>query len=912
LLGAAVWLSDGDGVVLTGRLSVAAAPWLADHAVHGTVLLAGTAFVDLAIHAGDLVGCGTLEELALQGPLVLPDQGGVQIQVHVSGEEGDGRRSVTVSSRDAEGEWIRHAVGTLSAAVSAAPAPLVQWPPAGAEPVPIEDVYDHLAERGYGYGPTFRGLRRAWRRGETIYTETELPETAETEAAGESGVGADGFGLHPALLDAALHGLMAGGHAESAARTGLPFAWSGVRLFAGEARHLRAVLAPGPDGSIALSAFDGAGQPVLEVRSLVLREISPGQVTGSGEHEVRRSLFTVDWVPLPAAHAPDLPKWIRHGQVPGAEYPPVVVAVVPSAAAGQNASAAAAQATGLVLEWLQDWLADPAADDAQLAIFTHGAASGQDLSAAAVTGLMRSAQSEHPGRFLLVDIDPATGLDTDRDADVETVLAAALSNGESETRLRPDIVTGGPAAFGRRLVRARSGDPQSLPAEWDPQGTVLITGGTGTLGRQLARHLVTTHGMRHLLLVSRRGPNAPDADELASGLGELGATVRIVAADAADREALAAVIGGIAAEHPLTAVVHAAGVLDDATVESLTPQRIATVLVAKAHAAWNLHELTEGMGLAGFVLYSSAAAILGSPGQGSYAAANAFLDALAAHRRDQGLAGQSLAWGVWAERSTITAHLDDADMSRLARGGIQPITTAQGLALFDGAVRLTTPLLVPARLELAGFSRTGQLPALLSELAVGTGKRPTAAATAEGLAARLSALSAADGEEAVLQIVRTHAAAALGHSRPEDVQPQQAFRELGFDSLTALELRNRLAAATGLRLPATLIFDHPVPLELTRYLYDELVPQQAGALELALADLDGLRAALSAVPSDEVGRGRITAQLNALMAEWRSQGATTEEEGDADDLDSATNEDLFSLVEQGFETRLTDLPKSKE
>ncbi|MFF1307336.1 beta-ketoacyl reductase, partial [Streptomyces sp. NPDC058307] len=197
------------------------------------------------------------------------------------------------------------------------------------------------------------------------------------------------------------------------------------------------------------------------------------------------------------------------------------------------------------------------------------------------------------------------------------------------------------------------------------------------------------------------------------------------------------------------------------------------------------------------------------PGQGNYAAANAFLDALATYRRDQGLAGQSLAWGLWAERSTITAHLDDAGMSRLTRGGIQPMTTEQGLALFDAAARLSTPLLVPARMDPSRFSRArGALPPLLRNLATGTGKRPTAAASAQGLAARLAALDTSEREQAVLQIVRAHAAAVLGHARPESLEPQQPFRDMGFDSLGALELRNRLATATGLRLPATLIFDH--------------------------------------------------------------------------------------------------------
>ncbi|WEO93663.1 type I polyketide synthase [Streptomyces sp. FXJ1.172] len=900
LLAAAVWLSEGDGLVLTGRLSVAAAPWLADHAVHGTVLLAGTAFVDLAIHAGDLVGCGTLEELALQEPLVLPAQGGgVQIQVQVSGsdEDGEGRRSVTVSSRDAEGGWVRHAVGELSTGSEPAPAPLMQWPPAGAEPVPLDDVYGQLAERGYEYGPAFQGLHRAWRVGQTIYAETELPESAEVGTG--AGVGADGFGLHPALLDASLHGLLAGrlssggGSGRSGGGVGLPFAWSGVRLLAGGARHLRTVLVPGPDGSIAVSAFDGAGQPVLEAKSLVLRAIPAGHIAGAGDREARRSLFTVDWVPLAAPESRTVPQWARHEEIAGSEYPSVVVAAVPAAAAGQEAPAAAKQAAALVLGWVQEWLADPAADDAQLVICTRGAADGQDLSAAAVCGLMRSAQSEHPGRFLLVDVDPATGLDTGRDEDMEAVLGSVLSAGEPETWIRAAADGGVPVAFGRRLVRATAGDAKPGPAEWDPRGTVLITGGTGALGRQLARHLVASRGMRHLLLISRQGPGAPGAAELVAELAELGAAARIVAGDAADHGVLARALEGVAVEHPLTAVVHAAGVLDDATVESLTAQRIATVLAAKADAAWNLHELTVGMNLAGFVVYSSAAAILGSPGQGNYAAANAFLDALAAHRRECGLVAQSLAWGLWAERSAMTAHLDDAGMSRLTRGGIRAMTTEQGLALFDAAARLTAPLVVPARLEVAGFSRSGgPLPALLQDLATSSGTRPTAATDAGGLAAQLGALSAVEREQAVLQIVRTHAAAVLGHARPESVEPQQAFREMGFDSLTALELRNRLGAATGLRLPATLVFDQPSAAKLAAYLREQICPDTEGQTEPAEAML---RKILASVP---LSRFREAGLMEGLLqlADFRDDALASQQSTQAEQIDAMDAESLVRLA----------------
>ncbi|MGW7696337.1 SDR family NAD(P)-dependent oxidoreductase [Streptomyces asiaticus] len=900
LLAAAVWLAEGDGLVLTGRLSLAAMPWLADHAVHGTVLLPGTAFVDLAIHAGDLAGCGMLEELTLQEPLILSGQGGVQLQVHVGDSDDDsGRRTVTISSRDGDGEWVRHAVGVLAPVGSEpTPAPLPAWPPAGAEPVPVDDAYATLAERGYGYGPAFQGLRRVWLAGDTVYAEAELPEVIDSDVAG--------FGLHPALLDAALHGLLAA--SDGSGGTGLPFAWSGVRLLAGGARHLRVVLAR-ESGGVSVTAFDAVGQPVLHAQSLALREIPAGQFAGSGRH-VRQSLFTVDWVPLlqvPAAVVP----WVRHGESVGSESPPVVVAVVPAAEPGASAPQAAQLAAATVLGWVQQWLADPETDDSRLVVWIQGAAAGQDLAGAAVAGLVRSAQSEHPGRLLLVDVDPSTGLDPDRDADVDTVLAVALEAGEPEVCVRPAADGGGVVAFGRRLVRAGTEEPGTAPAEWDAQGTVLVTGGTGTLGGELARHLVDARGMRHLVLMSRRGPAAPGAARLVAELARSGAEVRVQAGDAADRDVLASVLARIATDRPLTAVVHAAGVIDDVTVESLTPERMATVLAAKADAAWNLHELTEGAGLAGFVLYSSAASILGSPGQGSYAAANAFLDALATQRRDRQLAGQSLAWGLWAQASEMTGHLDGTGLSRLRRGGIQPMTTGQGLALFEAAAALGAPLAVPARLDLAALSRAGgPLPPLLRGLVAGVSARPTAAvaAAAAGLAARwaarLAALSPAEREQEVLQIVRAAVAVVMGHADPGDVDPQRAFREMGIDSLTALELRNRLSAETGLSLPATLVFDYPTPAAVAEYLRPGMVADGEAGTAPMIAELSQLESRLLNLAATCEAPDGITRILRGMLSKWMDAQGEVQSAAESDDasieFDSATPDEVFDFLDKEF------------
>uniref|UniRef100_UPI00300BEB30 SDR family NAD(P)-dependent oxidoreductase n=1 Tax=Streptomyces sp. CA2R106 TaxID=3120153 RepID=UPI00300BEB30 len=885
-------------------LSLAAMPWLADHAVHGTVLLPGTAFVDLAVHAGDLAGCSVLEELTLQEPLVLPASGGVQVQVQVGDSDGgSGRRTVTVSSREGEGEWVRNAVGVLALADGEpVPAPLSVWPPVGAEPVPVDDAYDRLARQGYGYGPAFQGLRQAWRAGDTVYAEAELPEAVEDDVAG--------FGLHPALLDAALHALITASSSSSGSdnggATGLPFAWSGVRLLAGGARHLRVVLTPGAAG-VSVTAFDAVGEPVLQARSLVLREVAPGQLGGSGR-AARQSLFTVDWVPLMVPQTPDTVavQWVRHGESVGSELAPVVVAPAPTTPFGMSEPQAAHQAAVTVLGWVQQWLADPETDNARLVIWTQGAAIGQDLAGAAVVGLVRSAQSEHPGRVLLVDVDPATDLDPTQDADVDTVMALALGADEPEIRISPALDGGsGVAVFGRRLTRAGTKEPGAVPAEWDPQGTVLVTGGTGTLGGELARHLVTVRGIRHLVLLSRRGPAAPGAAGLVAELAELGADVRVEAGDAADRDALASVLAKIAVERPLTAVVHAAGVIDDATVESLTPQRMATVLSAKADAAWNLHELTEDMGLAGFVLYSSAAAILGNPGQGSYAAANAFLDALAVYRQERHLAGQSLAWGLWEQTSEMTEQLEGAGLSRLRRGGIEPMSTVQGLALFDAAVAWDVPLVVPARLDLAALSRPGVSPSpLLSGLTAGSPGRPVAAAAAAGgggLAARLAELGPADREEEVLRVVRTATAVVLGHASPAELDPERAFRDMGIDSLTALELRNRLATETGLTLPATLVFDHPTPVELARHLRPGIFADGETGMATMIGELNQVESNLLKMAGSCEKPDDITRILRGMLSRWvEVQGDSRSESDESSAFDSATPDEVFDFLDKEF------------
>ncbi|WP_432590049.1 type I polyketide synthase [Streptomyces sp. HD1123-B1] len=457
----------------------------------------------------------------------------------------------------------------------------------------------------------------------------------------------------------------------------------------------------------------------------------------------------------------------------------------------------------------------------------------------------------------------------------------------------------------------------TIPAPLDPDGTVLITGGTGTLGAATARHLVSRHGARRLLLVSRRGPDAPGAAELVAELTGLGAEVTVAGCDLADRAALAKLLEQVPGAHPLTAVVHAAGLLHDATIEALTPERLDGVLRAKADAAWHLHELTRDLGVSAFVLFSAAAGLLGAAGQGNYAAANAFLDALAHRRHAEGLPATSLAWGYWAQATGMTGGMTDTDRARLARAGMVGLETDEGLALLDTALTSGLPTLAPIRLDLAALrGRAGGdgVPALFRSLVRGTPRAASGAvpgaASGTGSAEAFTAMTAEDRQQALLKLVRAHTATVLGHDAAESVHPAQNFRELGFDSLTAVELRNRLGAATGLRLPATLVFDHPTPTAVVRMLQELLAPDSGTACDALLAGLDSVEAAVEAVLGDRDQRTRIAARLRKLLRTVDSGpgGAVPVDEG-RDDLESASDEELFHVLDHELSVPSDDTPR---
>ncbi|WP_158891513.1 type I polyketide synthase [Amycolatopsis anabasis] len=831
LLGAAVALPEVGGFLFTARLSAHSHPWLADCVVAGRTLVPPAVFVELAFRAGDQVGCDRLAELAAETPLVLPEGGAVRLQLTVGGPDETGRRVVAVHARPenaAEDEpWTRHATGVLVVGDAAEPVDLTAWPPEGATAVPVGEFYDDQE-----YGPAFQAVRAVWRRGDELFAELDLPEELASDA-GE-------FGLHPALLDAALHGCRL---LRPAAEPPFAARWRDVRLHATGADRLRIGLRMSTSDTVALAAADVTGAPVLSASAVEVRPIDWADAVPATPGD---ALFRIDWAELATGVAERTGRWVVLGEdypdlgslreAIGAGAPVPDYVVVPYPAADGELAPAARAGTRRMLEVLQTWLADERFAAARLVVLTSGAVStgngdgAPDLAQAPSWGLMRSAQSENPDRLILVDLDAheASG----------HLVPAAVASGEPQVAVRAGILRV------PRLVRVA---PAAEPASprFAPEGTVLITGGTGALGRRVAEHLVNAHGMRRLLLTSRRGERSPGAGELAARLAELGASVTFAACDTADRDTLATVLADVPAEHPLTAVVHAAGVIDDGVLGSLTGEQVDAVLRPKVDGALNLHELTADTELTAFVLFSSGAATFGSAGQGNYAAGNAFLDALAQYRRAHGKPAMSLAWGLWAERSESARQLEDGDLARLARSGTREISIEQGLALFDAALARDEAVLVPTRLDLAalrGQAKAGALPALLRGLVRVPVRRAGANAGSadSSLAAKLASLPESERDEVLLELVRTTAATVLGHTDADTIGPRRAFRELGFDSLTAVEFRNRLQNAAGLRLPATLVFDHPTPTAVGEYLRTELLGQRAPAVaqENAVADAD--------------------------------------------------------------------------
>jgi acyl transferase domain-containing protein/thioesterase domain-containing protein/acyl carrier protein len=830
LLAAAIDFPDDDGLQLTGRLSASAQPWLEDHAVLGETLLPGAVYVELALAAAFATGAGGVDELVAETPLLLPDSGAVQLRVVVGAPDEMQRRAVAIHSRlegEASEAWTQHAAGLL-APESATPdwtageAAAISWPIEEAEPLDVELAYERLAEAGFEFGPSFRCLRAAWRSGEEVLVEVELGE----DRAGD----ATGFGLHPALLESATRAgieFAAGGGEGNAPM--LPLAWHRVRLIKRKATALRFRIAATGD-EVELAAFDELGEPVLSIGSVLARPVERAQVKAARRE---RSLYRVEWSPpdrvspasgggvatlgevdcgeLEATAYADLTA-LLDAVAAGAPAPEAALVAFQPAGEGQADLPREVRTTAeRAMQLAQAWIAAGSLGDARLVFVTGGAVAASDgerpdLATAPLWGLIHSARSEHTGRFALIDIDDA---DRSRHA-----LIAAI--GASATEPQVAIREGG--LLVPRLASAQTAEQGTGPEPLDPRKTVLITGGLSGIGAEVARHLAREHGARHLLLVSRRGAQASGAAELVGELAELGVEAAVAACDVTDRGQLEALIESIPGDRPLGAVVHSAAVLDNGVIESLDAERLERVMRPKVDAAWHLHELSKGMDISQFLLFSSVAGLVGSAAQANYAAANGFLDALSAHRQAEGLPATSIAWGGWAQATSLLDALSAVDRARLERSGFTPIFAEHGLELFDFARTIGEPLLAPVGFDRAALrtqAEAGMLPAILSGLVDPAESHEAQAGT---LDARLEAVSKDKWEAIVLDLVRAQAAAILGHPSKDEVGPDLVLQELGFDSLGTVELRNRLTASTGISVPILALADHPTPAGIAQYL----------------------------------------------------------------------------------------------
>ncbi|MET9293112.1 SDR family NAD(P)-dependent oxidoreductase [Streptomyces sp. NPDC003077] len=857
-LGSVVEVADSGSLVLSGQLSLTGQPWLADHEVLGSVVVPGAVLVELALHAAGRAGASAIRELVIERPVVLAEQETVLLQVQV-GTDDQGVRSVSVHARPDEPDsaWIRHAAGVLD---TEPPSPtagsLAQWPPADATAQDPGQLYTTLAEAGLTYGPVFQAVQSVWRKGDEIFAEIVLPQDADADAE----AGADGFGLHPALLDAALHPH----DALTSDGPQLPSTWRNVHLHAEGAEKLRVRLVSAADGSVSLHAEDTQGQPVLTAEAVRLNPVTPEQLA-EGRPSHRNSLWEVTWTPVDQ----------RAGTVPSAD---VLVLERPATELVKAARELVEQVMAALRRALEA--------GTTLLVVTHGAVStgsgeSADPAGSAVWGLLRSAQLEHPGRVIAVDVEPGAEWEP-----------GPLPEGEHQLAVRQGRL------LAPRLASASGTGGTSFT--WG-EGTVLVTGADGALGAAVARHLVAAHGVRRLLLTTEPGahqeplltteqgaPQETDAADLAAELTGLGADVATATCDLSDRKAVTTLLADIPDEHPLTGVIltgTATG--NDGSSEDRENGR-GPALWATSEAAWNLHELTRELDLSVFVLFSSVGGTLGNLGAGDLASADAFLDGLAAHRVGLGLPALSV--GTGDHRST--------------RYGLRPLAPEEAPALLDAALVAARPALLLAPLDKAVLRTSQDIPPLLRDLVPARARRDVndAATGVEALARRLAGLTVPEQQELLVGIVSEHVATVLGHADADGIHPDHAFQEIGFDSVTAVELRNRIGAVTGVRLPATVVFDHPTPAALARFLRDRVVPTADPAVALR-KELDDLEARLAeAADLDPSGRRVVATRLRRILDRWSHSHETgTSEPGETpdaeDSLESASTTDLFDFID---------------
>ncbi|MCC3772323.1 polyketide synthase dehydratase domain-containing protein, partial [Streptomyces sp. UNOC14_S4] len=836
-------------------------------------------------------------ELTLHTPLVLPETDGVRLQVVVGAPDVAGARTIAVHSRPedapADEPWTQHAAGTLTEATADAGATVppdwtTTWPPAGAVPLDVDGFYERLAASGVDYGPAFRGMRAAWRSGDGLFAEIALGTDHERDTAG--------FAVHPALLDAGVQTLRADVDADAtdSEDVRVAFSWHGVRFFhAAGTVALRARLAPTGDGAVSMSVADEEGRTVAVVESLTVRPISAEQLRAAGG--VRRdSLFRMCWNPVPVPGTGSGRLVLLGENVPAALDPagrwPSVEELGAAVAAGEpvpdvavlRAPDTAQVAPGPradVLAQAAAWAADPGFGSARLVVVTRRAVStdgddqAPDPAQAALWAALRALQAGHPDRIVLADID------SDPAWDVLPTLPFAEE---------PRLAVRGGRVLAPRLRRVGPADRQSAGVpdlRSVADGTVLVTGADGPLAAALAGHLIAAHGVRRLTLVPSGGRDTDAVRQLAHRLTEAGTDVEVLTRTPELR-------AGSAAGHALTGVLHAAEVNHGDRAPSSGPE-----LLEYEEAAQALHELIAEHDPAFFVTLSSADDLPGAAGRTGVGAADALTEALTAHRRARGLPVLSLAWGP----NAFGGSHGEGELP----AGLVELPETETLALFDAALGLAGgPELVLARLDRAALlAHPEAVRGPLRDLAGGADARRSGrgadtqdALGADALARRLATLSEDERERELVTLVRTQAAAVLGLPGTEEVGPERAFKEVGFDSLMAVELRNRLMRGTGVHLRSTLVFDYPNPVSLARHVLERLA-EAASAATPMLADLDRLHEALPTALSEDGARDRIAERLRELLALCEAPDDTLE----ADDLESATDDELFSLVDQGFE-----------
>ncbi|MFF4355200.1 SDR family NAD(P)-dependent oxidoreductase, partial [Streptomyces sp. NPDC001530] len=894
LLSAVVELPDDGGVVLTGRLSLESQPWLGDHDLLGTVLFPGAGFVELAAFTAERLGCAVVRELTAEVPLVLPEHGGLAVRVLAGAADGSGVRSFSVHSRGADTDlpWTRHATGLLAQEPSTAAEELVPWPPVGATTVDVDSAYPFLLDRGFALGSVFQGLKAMWRRGDEVFAELSLPEQAHADASQ--------YGLHPALLDtvtqaAAVAGLLGDNEI-------LPSSWSGVERHATGVTGARARITRSADGGIGVLVCDETGRPVLTIASLRATPVSAEQLDqargGRGE-----ALYRLDWTAVPISGSSGAPAdgdvavlgtdafglsdavplhadlaALNEAVEAGGPVPQTVLFDCAPLAGDGPSAAAARSAAGDVLSLLQDWLRNEHLASSKLVLVTRAAVAAggtaADPNQAPIWGLVRAAQGENPDRFVLVDTDA-----TDTPG---RLLLSALQTGEAELTLRGSTVM--VPRLAPPLPDREQGPHSSLSG-----GTTLLTGAELGAGASLARHLVRAYGARLLLT------GGATAEALGEELAALGAEVTVVDCDPADRSALAEVLADIPAEHPLTAVVHAAGTMDNALVDAMTSGQLDVVVAAKAEAAWNLHELTRDRELAAFVLLSSSTGVTYGMGQANFAAANAFLDALSSYRGSLGLPAVSLAFGPWAAEGEPS----EVYRERMSRIGMPALSEDEGLALFDEALRGDEPMLLPFLLDQGALrSRADELPDVLRGVVRVPARKGGGRSGADpGLRNRLVGLEPDERARLLLDLVRMHVAATLGHASGDSIGPDRVFQDLGFDSLAGVELRKRLSAETGLKIPATLVFDYPTSRAAAEYVNAALDPGDADATAPVFGEVERLEAVLSEFSPVDGEFTKITARLEALLRKWQDTHGSSLPAEPADTYETATDDELFEFLD---------------